>query len=101
MISIDQAVKAARDFAKQLYVEGELKGLRVEEVEMEGGEWRITLGWVEHAVREGLAARMGMEADPIVVLPRVYKVFTVDSETGEVKSMRMRRNECAHQRQTN
>lgn len=91
MISIQDAVKAARDFAEVLYSEGELKQLRVEEIESseDGKHWLVTLGWVEPATRQ-IGGFAGLTNATIEPLPRVYKVFTIDAETGRVLSMKMR-----------
>lgn len=91
MISIEEAVKAARDFASKLYSEGELKDLRVEEIESseDDNKWFVTLGWVEPAVQQ-LGGFAGLANARIEPLPRVYKVFTIDAETGRVESMKMR-----------
>lgn len=94
MISVKQAAQAAEAFAKNLYPEGELQLLRLEEAELADDEsaWRITLGWMEPAV--GYAAKTAAElfvrAGNTEKLPRVYKTFLVDRESGEVKSMRIR-----------
>ena len=91
MIGIEEAVRAAKDFAERLYAEGELRQLRVEEIETtdDDTKWLVTLGWVEPAVRQfgGIA---GIANNSIEPLPRVYKVFTIDAENGEVESMKMR-----------
>lgn len=89
MVSIEDAVKAAHDFAKRLYDSGELKDLRVEEIEHSEDKWVVTLGWVEPAVREvgGFAGLTNVAT--LEPLPRVYKVFTVDKD-GQVESMKMR-----------
>lgn len=91
MISIEEAVKAARDFAGRLYAEGELKQLPVEEIEASANDtkWFVTLGWVEPAVRQ-LGGFAGLSNTTIEPLPRVYKLFTVNAETGHVESMKMR-----------
>lgn len=91
MINIEKAVKSARDFASLLYSEGELRELRVEEIESSEDEtkWFITLGWVEPAVQQ-LGGFAGLANARIEPLPRVYKVFTINAETGHVESMKMR-----------
>jgi hypothetical protein len=86
MVDVKQAVKAAEDYARDLYGEKELRDLRLEEVELGdgGARWRVTLGWAEHSVSPGgLVFTNGK-------LPRVYKVFEVDAGSGEVKSMKIR-----------
>ncbi len=93
MISVKEAVDASKKYAKEIFADSRLKDLRVEEVEFEEYQqkWLITLGWVETAVREGafnvLASAYGISQE---VLPRVYKVFSVDATTGNVKSMKIR-----------
>jgi hypothetical protein len=91
MISIEQAVDAARDFAARLYAEGELRQLRVEEIETtdDDTKWLVTLGWVEPAVRT-LGGIAGIANTSIEPLPRVYKVFAIHAQTGKVESMKMR-----------
>lgn len=91
MITIQDAVKAAKEFAISLYKEDELKNMRVEEIELasDEGRWLVTLGWVETSVRQlgGLAGLTNASIEP---LPRVYKIFTVNSESGNVESMKIR-----------
>lgn len=53
-----------------------------------GGWWRITLGWAEPALRQNsLTAVLQSEA---YALPRIYKAFEVDAQTGIVKWMKTR-----------
>jgi hypothetical protein len=88
MIDVKQAVRSAESYARELYQQDELRHLRLEEVEMsdDGREWKVTLGWLEPAVsRNGLIVNGGVHR-----LPRVYKRFEVDAETGTVKSMKIR-----------
>lgn len=91
MISIEDAVNSARDFAGRLYAEGELKQLRVEEFESSADDkkWIVTLGWIEPAVRQ-IGGFAGLTNTTLEPLPRVYKIFTIDAETGRVLSMKMR-----------
>jgi hypothetical protein len=90
MLTVKEAVQAAQDWVRDLYPESALKHLRLEEVQLSSDEryWNITLGWVEPAIRENaLSAAFGSD---MRVLPRVYKTLEVDSETGAVKSMKIR-----------
>jgi hypothetical protein len=91
MISIEEAVKAACDFAEKIYTSEELKQLRVEEVESSQDEkkWFVTLGWVEPAVQQ-LGGFAGLTNATLEPLPRVYKIFTINSDTAHVESMKMR-----------
>jgi hypothetical protein len=88
MIDVKQAVQAAESYARALFPEAELRHLRLEEVERSENDsrWNITLGWVEPAVSgNGIVFSAGAQK-----LPRVYKLFEVDAETGEVTSMKIR-----------
>jgi len=93
MIDVKQAVKAATTFARELFDGEELRHLRVEEVELSDDRrlWNITLGWVEPAVRTKAAPLIpAYGQEDIQKLPRVYKTFDVDAESGAVQSMKMR-----------
>ena len=89
MIEIRDAVTAAMEFARGVYDNRELRGLRLEEVEpdLDNEAWKITLGWVEPdyqpvAVLEGMLSQHSV--------PRVYKTFLVDAKSGRVQSMKIR-----------
>ncbi|MFN0069208.1 MAG: hypothetical protein ACKVYV_16430 [Limisphaerales bacterium] len=56
--------------------------ISLEEVELDGKEWHVTLGFTSKHQRN-IAAIMGDS--------RVYKVFKIDSTTGRVLSMRIRK----------
>jgi len=91
MIDVKQAVAAAEEFARQLFSDQELRHLRVEEIELsdDRGMWNVTLGWLEPAIREKGSVLSSFEPS-IHVLPRVYKLFSVDAENGSVQSMKIR-----------
>lgn len=90
MLTVKEAVQAAEKWVRDLYPKSALQHLRLEEVELSDDEryWYITLGWVEPAIREN-ALTAALRQD-IRVLPRVYKTLEVDTETGAVKSMKIR-----------
>lgn len=81
MIDVKQAVSAATRFAEELYGARESLGITLEEVELSSDdrEWLITLGIIDTANR--FAAQAGQ---------RMYKIFRVNAETGEVHSMKIR-----------
>jgi hypothetical protein len=88
MIDVKQAVHSAAAYARELFGDTELRHLRLEEVELspDGQRWKVTLGWVDPAVTQPvLAFNQGIQK-----LPRVYKLFVVDAESGEVGSMKIR-----------
>jgi hypothetical protein len=90
MIEIKDAVTAAMEFARGVYDDSELRGLRLEEVETDPVDqtWKITLGWVEQDYHSNPFLG-GMLTQPSA-LPRVYKTFLVDANTGRVQSMKIR-----------
>lgn len=92
-ISPKEAAEAAAAYAREIVGDDELRNLRVEEVEpSEGEDWLITLGWVEKGSKTVGGAGFPFASTPsrIEALPRVYKVFQVDGQSGEVLSMKMR-----------
>lgn len=90
MLTVKEAVQAAEKWVRDLYSEGDLNHLRLEEVSLSGNErfWDITLGWAEPAIRQN--SLIPVFGPNVQVLPRVYKTLHVDAETGEVKSMKIR-----------
>lgn len=92
MIDAKQAVQAAFTYVAEMYAPGQLKHLQLEEVEPDEGHnrWLITLGWDDPAVSPpgifASAATSGSQR-----LPRTYKRFHVNADTGEVEAMRIRR----------
>ncbi len=91
MISVKDAVNAALDWAREIYADTELQHLRVEEIKLSEDEkaWSITLGWIEPAVRSNAVTLANINGT-LQKLPRVYKIFEVDAETGSVRSMQIR-----------
>ncbi|MBI1850154.1 MAG: hypothetical protein HYR85_07400 [Planctomycetes bacterium] len=75
LISGKQAAKSAIAYFREL-MDSTTGKVEVEEIELSEGQkhWTVTLSW-----------------DQGLLLPIKYKVFKVNSETGAVTSMRMRR----------
>jgi hypothetical protein len=82
-IGVKDAVQAAMAAIRELLPASELNDLRLEEVDQSEDErfWLITLGF--YPPSEGPLA-------PLARAPRKYKVFTVDADTGKVRSMKIR-----------
>lgn len=92
MIDVKEAVKIATDYLRQLYEPAELQDILLEEVALSDDEkyWYVTLGF----------SRPVPSTDPMRVLTenilnqkkyqREYKVFQIDSATGQVRSMKIR-----------
>lgn len=72
-VTAKQAAQAAAHYLRD--VAGLSGPFSVEEVELEGGYWRITLGYDENRI-------LGYGN-------KTYKVFKVDAQTGEVDSMKI------------
>ncbi|MET0396245.1 MAG: hypothetical protein ABW277_05445 [Longimicrobiaceae bacterium] len=90
MIEIKDAVTAAMEFARRMYDDRELRGLRLEEVEASPDNnlfWKITLGWIEPDYSPPSIMKGMLSQDSA---PRVYKTFLVDANTGQVQSMKIR-----------
>lgn len=83
MIKVREAVHAASKYFDDLY-DSDYSNLALEEVEFEDSQkqWLITLGFdVEMAIKFPF---------PTEKQVRKYKIFEVDAETAEVKSMKIR-----------
>lgn len=82
MLDVQQAAHAATNHLVSLYPQQVLNDVRLEEVELSDDEnyWFITLSY--------------LPATPISLLHlqprREYKVFKIDSQTGRVRSMKIR-----------
>jgi hypothetical protein len=82
MIDVKTAVQAAARYAREMYGDSDDLALLVEEVEPSADEryWLITLSLAERS-------------NPLLALGprgRSYKIFEVDAETGDVRSMKIR-----------
>ena len=82
MLDVKQAAQKAFDYFAALYPE--FLSVQLEEVELtENGEyWLITLSYPSSGLAEILGRGVG---------PKEYKVFRIDANTGEVKSMKIRK----------
>ncbi len=74
--------KKAVEIAAQYYkdISGERANATVEEVELDGNFWVITLG-----IADSYSIMIG------ATIPRNYKQFRINSDTGEVMSMKIRK----------
>lgn len=83
MLDVREAAKKASEYFAELYSDNSSAKLRLEEVEQtdDGQYWLITLSYP----RPGLGELFGNDG------PREYKVFKIRIDTGEVKSMKVRK----------
>ena len=90
-IDVRAAVHAAQIYFQSLQdlMGNETTNLRLEEVELSEDKkfWLITLGYdLSNSVKNNPLETIGIG----IVENREYKIFKVDSETGEVESMKIR-----------
>jgi hypothetical protein len=91
MIEIKQAVDAAIEHLTKLY--DSPPGVQLEEIyrSENGQSWLVTLSFVSPVVSEELSyiRKLGYPFG-VPNVARRYKTFEVDSESGEVRSMKIR-----------
>jgi hypothetical protein len=88
MVDVKQAVNTAATYLTELYDASTLGDVMLEEVELSEAEreWHVTLGFQRLS-----KVKIG-NFEPLIPLrpSREYKTFTINAETGVVKSMRIR-----------
>lgn len=91
MITFQEAIKAAKSVAAEIFEPAELKGLRVEAITLsdDSAFWYVTLGWVAADTRVlNPSNTLSMPSRPdIVEAPRVYKKFKLAADSGQMVSM--------------
>ncbi|MDJ1177280.1 hypothetical protein PJF56_00215 [Roseofilum sp. BLCC_M91] len=86
---VEQAVRLAKAYFEKLLPQlgEEIEDLRLEEVEFSEDKWLITLGYTRPTK---------IKQNPLLPVAdnrqyeRVYKIFTINSRTNEVESMKIR-----------
>ena len=83
-----EAVALAKYYAVSVFPDSVLT-LRLEEIELTGDVWHVTLSWTDPdgSIVGALAGILNPK------LPRLYKVFEIDKSTSEVTAMRIRKFE--------
>jgi hypothetical protein len=92
MIDVKEAVKIALDYLGKLY-DVQLQDILLEEVELSHDEkfWYVTMGFSRPILSPIDPFRSGVSGImPPQKYQREYKVFQIDSATGQVRSMKMR-----------
>jgi len=97
MLDVKEAVKKAFENLLSLYENNQIEDILLEEVEFneETKKWLITLGFAisrKILFREGHPLALFNQKDMGLNngYERVYKIFTIDAETGTVESMKIR-----------
>ena len=89
MSTVKEAALAAQQYFHSLWIDHKIEDLRVEEVELSEDEkfWSITLGFNRPADRVEDPLGEVLDAPRY---RREYKIFKVDAETFQIKSMKIR-----------
>jgi hypothetical protein len=95
-IDVKQAVQLAKDFASDIFKPEKISRLGLEGVERteDGKYWRITLGFSRPWSGKTKSKTAASPLDKILPRPeqqldREYKVFSVDTSSGEVVAIKM------------
>jgi hypothetical protein len=94
MVDVKQAVNKARGYLEDMYRIDQFKDILVEEVDLSEDNkfWDVTIGFtrLQESTSGGpMATLIGQSAE----FKREYKVFRIDAETGDLRSMRSRKGE--------
>jgi hypothetical protein len=83
MLDVKEAARKASEYFAGLYSDKEIENVQLEEVEIsdDGKYWLITLSYPVFPLEISSVQFIGK---------RKYKLFTIDAETGQVKSMKIR-----------
>lgn len=94
MIDVKKAIQAAKESLLALYSDTEIKDLLLEEVELTDDEkyWDVTLGFSVPSIAPSVTNRLSQSLEEFEPPKheRRYKLFKVDADDGEVKSMKIR-----------
>lgn len=99
-IDLRKAVQSVRDYIVEFndILENNLDGVMVEETELSEDEkyWLITIGFnrkidprEQNIAAFGIASGILAKEEKAATIKRDYKIFQVDSSTGEVVSMKI------------
>jgi len=81
-VDVKQAATSAVEYLRALIPSIPANDISLEEVEMDGRDWLVTLGFTD---KHSQAFRRVMDSG------RAYKQFRINSVTGQVSSMRIRK----------
>jgi hypothetical protein len=95
MIDVKEAVKIAVDYLRNLYDSTELKDILLEEVVLSDDEkyWYVTLGFSRKVESMNPWGKLGLNTTEELSnkeYKREYKVFQIDTASGQVRSMKIR-----------
>jgi hypothetical protein len=92
MIDVKEAVKIAINYAKDIFSEEKFDKITLEEVELEENElfWHVTLGMGKIVLDSPFGALDVLAGKPAKLAVK-YKIFKIHRETGQVHSVKMRK----------
>jgi hypothetical protein len=94
MVDVKQAVAKAMDYLKDMYQIDQFKDVMLEEVDLseDNKYWNVTIGFTrrqESTSGGPMATLIGQSTE----FKREYRVFQIDAESGDLRSMRSRKGE--------
>ena len=94
MVDVKQAVAKAMDYLKDMYQIDQFKDIMLEEVDLseDNKYWNVTIGFTrrqESTSGGPMATLIGQSTE----FKREYRVFQIDAESGDLRSMRSRKGE--------
>ena len=94
MVNVKDAVAKAMDYLKDMYQLEQFKDVLLEEVDIseDNKYWNVTIGFTrrqESTSGGPMATLIGQSTE----YKREFKVFQIDAESGDLRSMRSRKGE--------
>ena len=94
MVDAKQAVKMAMEYLNEIYDTKEFKDVMLDEVELseDNRYWNVTIGFARRQVStsEGPMASLVGKTEQY---KRESKIFTIDAESGIVRSMKIKKSD--------
>jgi len=97
MISVKEAIAAAKQWMQQVYAPEDIPELMLEEVDQTEDQkhWLITMGFRAPSGHQRVSETSEVAKPPLPQprlerVPRAYKQLRVNAETGKVESMQIR-----------
>jgi hypothetical protein len=78
---VHEAINKAIAMVKEIYKDEDISDVELEEIEREGGDWLVTVGFNRQRPRTVLGG--------LLIPQRTLKVVRIDRDTGEFKGMKI------------
>lgn len=91
-MKVQEAVARAKEYVREVYADEKIRFVGLEEVELNGSEWRITIGFSRpwDSPRKDVLAEVMKRHPPRPPEPRTYKLVIVRDSDGAVLAVRHR-----------